>query len=432
MAAVTSPTAAFTTVSLLASLTLLGYAAYVVLYRLFLHPLKSFPGPKLAAASFLYEIYFDVCKAPGGQYIYEIERLHEIYGPVVRINPEEIHVKDSEWFDVLFAGPGHVRNKSERANRANGATGSVASTVRHDLHRLRRSAINPFFSKRAVTQLEDKVRSKIDLMCERLRERATSGEVVNIGGAFTAVTLDVISEYCYDESYNALDTPDLGVKWNKVMGGIFESVPVTKHFPVVGALMQALPPSVIKLLNPDLELFMTTKAMTDNQSKKVWEEVQNKKEKSSTTEAQGRPRTIFHGIMESSLPVTEKSVERLCDEAFVLVVAGGETTARVSTVILVGLLKKPDLFARLRRDIDAATKDGFPDGQRLEGIAFMKAVVQEGVRMAAPVTNRPIQVAPNEDLECHDWILPRGVSATSSSHFAEGFSLMTRCRPASP
>lgn len=47
-------------------------------YRLYAHPLAEFPGPKIAAATFLYEFYYDVVK--GGMYIWEIERMHEKYG----------------------------------------------------------------------------------------------------------------------------------------------------------------------------------------------------------------------------------------------------------------------------------------------------------------------------------------------------------------
>ena len=30
-------------------------------------------------------------------------------GPIVRINPDEIHVKDPTWLDTIYSGPGHVR-----------------------------------------------------------------------------------------------------------------------------------------------------------------------------------------------------------------------------------------------------------------------------------------------------------------------------------
>lgn len=29
-------------------------------------------------------------------------------GPVIRINPDEIHVEDKNWLDTLYVGPAHV------------------------------------------------------------------------------------------------------------------------------------------------------------------------------------------------------------------------------------------------------------------------------------------------------------------------------------
>jgi hypothetical protein len=49
-----------------------------ILYRLFLHPLSNVPGPRLAAATWLYEIYFDLYL--GGKFVFEIGRLHDVYG----------------------------------------------------------------------------------------------------------------------------------------------------------------------------------------------------------------------------------------------------------------------------------------------------------------------------------------------------------------
>jgi hypothetical protein len=50
----------------------------IVTYRLTLSPLAKFPGSKLAAATGLYETYFNLVK--NGQYVFKIERLHDIYG----------------------------------------------------------------------------------------------------------------------------------------------------------------------------------------------------------------------------------------------------------------------------------------------------------------------------------------------------------------
>jgi hypothetical protein len=51
---------------------------YLVVWRLFLSPLAKFPGPKLAAVTGWYEFYFDYFH--NGKYIFEIERLHRVYG----------------------------------------------------------------------------------------------------------------------------------------------------------------------------------------------------------------------------------------------------------------------------------------------------------------------------------------------------------------
>lgn len=50
----------------------------IIIYRLYFSPLAKFPGPKLAAASTLYELWFDAVK--GGVYYKQIQKLHKVYG----------------------------------------------------------------------------------------------------------------------------------------------------------------------------------------------------------------------------------------------------------------------------------------------------------------------------------------------------------------
>jgi hypothetical protein len=57
-----------------------GWTLYITVYRLVFHPLVQIPGPRLAAASYLYQTYF--CFVGGSRFYQQIERLHKKYGKI--------------------------------------------------------------------------------------------------------------------------------------------------------------------------------------------------------------------------------------------------------------------------------------------------------------------------------------------------------------
>lgn len=78
------------------------YTVFLVVSRLFLSPVASIPGPKLAAFSFWYEFYYDVVLQ--GRYTWKIGELHKRYGPIIRINPFEVHINDPDFYDEVYVG----------------------------------------------------------------------------------------------------------------------------------------------------------------------------------------------------------------------------------------------------------------------------------------------------------------------------------------
>jgi hypothetical protein len=67
----------------------------VVVYRLLFHPLASVPGPKLAAATKLWQAYhYRQGKSLAG--------LHAKYGPVVRIAPNEVTYNTVEAHEAIY------------------------------------------------------------------------------------------------------------------------------------------------------------------------------------------------------------------------------------------------------------------------------------------------------------------------------------------
>lgn len=59
-------------------LTIFSVGVCVATSRLFLHPLRGFPGPPLAALTRWYQAYYDIIKQ--GSLLRQVNSLHEKYG----------------------------------------------------------------------------------------------------------------------------------------------------------------------------------------------------------------------------------------------------------------------------------------------------------------------------------------------------------------
>lgn len=162
------------------------YTIYSLLYRLYFSPIAKFPGPKLAAATFWYEFYYDIIL--GGKYIWRIKDLHKQYGPVIRINPYELHVSDPDFWDVAYSASTskNRRDKWDWQSNGTGIETSLLGTAPHALHRHRRSALNPFFSMQNVRKLLPVVQERVNALVQRLQESGDRGEIVSMQYAFSA------------------------------------------------------------------------------------------------------------------------------------------------------------------------------------------------------------------------------------------------------
>lgn len=185
--------------------TALVYFASLVFYRLFLHPLAKFPGPKLAAITRYYEGYFDVIL--NGQYTFKIAQLHRQYGPIVRISPYELHIDDPAYYEKLYRQDGRW-NKYDWSYAAFGAPNSAVCTVDHDIHRHRRAPLSPFFSKASVASRQGLIQGFADKLCSRFLQ--LEGSTVDISAAIGAFSRDVAMQFVLAKDYRNLDQEDFG------------------------------------------------------------------------------------------------------------------------------------------------------------------------------------------------------------------------------
>jgi len=140
-----------------------------------------------------YQFYHDIVRR--GQYIWVVQSMHAKYGPIVRINPSELHICNSSFYDTLYAAGGTQRKREKWAWDNVGAAGvadSTLSTIDHDRHRMRRSAIAPFFSTQNVRKLQPVIQAKVDTLFQRLMDLKATGNPVNLSYAFSALTNGIV------------------------------------------------------------------------------------------------------------------------------------------------------------------------------------------------------------------------------------------------
>ena len=138
-------------------------------------------------------------------------------GPVVRINPEELHVADPAFYDNIYVGPGRRTEKWDYSARQFGTKMAAVGTLSHELHRMRRGALSSFFSKRAVAHLEPAIKQLADTGCGLLKTRGEGGRVLNLRNFYAAFSADVIGQVAFGTNYALLAKEDFEPGWQKLM-----------------------------------------------------------------------------------------------------------------------------------------------------------------------------------------------------------------------
>lgn len=267
-------------------------------------------------------------------------------GPIVRINPEELHIDDPEYYDEIYGSTTKKRDKYGPWASTSATPGATFTTLGHDHHRLRRGALNPFFSVKAVVELEPVVKAKVDILARRFELAKKTGEVLRADAAFMALTMDIICQYAFASDDNMLAEDDFNVAWKELLIGAFEVGPLLRQFPSIVSIMSYVPDYMMKAMNPSLGLMLKWKAGV----RRRVEPILNRTETAADIE-NAPHRSIFHELRDSNLPPSEKTIDRLCDEAQIFTGAGSETTAKVLTTALFYLLDDKQMFMSLKKEL---------------------------------------------------------------------------------
>ncbi|XEV07013.1 hypothetical protein FSHL1_012300 [Fusarium sambucinum] len=416
------------TIQQLVVVTIVSWFVYKIVEALYnispLHPLSKVPGPKLAGATYLPEFYHDVILV--GRYTHAIQKMHDKYGPIVRINPNETHCSDMAFSDEIYAVGGRKRDKPfHQVNGSAAGTGNAFGTPDHDVHRARRAPVAKFFSRAMIARLEEEVHELAQTLCNKLLAESSGkekSEPIDVAHAYSCFTSDAISRYCFGEAFGLLSRDTWRPTFREATLAVLKPVFWFRFFPfLVGSVkygkhfVDYLPADaamLVRTLQIDIPA-RVTKTKTDLNSGIVYE----------------RP-TIFADLLQSELDESEKGTDRLVQEAVTIVNAGTETTSWALAVITYFLLSQPETMSKLRAELSTVVDDPrhLPSWTTLEKLPYLGSVVNEGLRLSYGVSSRSARVPTTEDLvyrgefnkQHTTVVLPRGyaigMSAAISHH----------------
>ncbi|KAK0634554.1 cytochrome P450 [Bombardia bombarda] len=363
---------------------LVSWIGYVVVLRRYFHPLSHVPGPFLWSVSGLPILYHQAIRE--GQLMHMLPKLHAIYGPVVRISPNEVHLSDPANYDKIYnVGSKFTKDRGFYGPMEGPLKMPILLTIKsNEEHRMRRGQLNPFFSRRSVLDLEEIIWAKTRMLCDMMEAALDSdAKIFNAHHALRAFSVDIITEYAYARCWNQLDMGDFGAGYQEAIRSIQQFFPWFVHFPFLLPVFGAVPDWLNVWLFPPFRKWSESIATVGTAVTEVRKEI--------ALDIKPSRRTIFHDLMDP--PALDDDIEGkkdrepLSDDAVLadavnVTGAGAETTGSTVGRALFEVLNSPAIYARLTKELREAFPD--PDAMSLpalERLPFLTGIIKEALRL---------------------------------------------------
>ncbi|KAK7932491.1 Cytochrome P450 monooxygenase yanH [Apiospora marii] len=352
-----------------------------IVYNVFFHPLRKFPGPAMAGATGLWRAYREVLlKQNLGQ---ELLELHKQYGDIVRVSPNELHFGNPTAFHEIY----HLTKRWDKDDELYNVTGFKSGSFvyrKYAKAKERREVLMPMFSKKAIQNIEGLVWQNAAKLASAITKMNATQQSIDLLFAFRSFTLDTIMSFTFGNNIGALDAPQFRDPLILGMDATLPALPLLKNFSWVRKLTYAFPPTLVMQLLPNADAIAPRVYQVRDVIHRQLQAVLNSPEKLEDAQHQ----TIFHRMLDARAWRTKvvPDLTELHDEGFTLVFAGSNTVADTLIMGHWHLLRKPDLLRALRAELLtvwpslAGGEASRPSLADLEALPLLTATVKESLR----------------------------------------------------
>ncbi|KAH5479181.1 hypothetical protein HBI52_224610 [Parastagonospora nodorum] len=337
------------------------------------HPLREFPGPRLAAWTDIPYCYWLL----GGRQPFVLLQLHEKYGPVVRIAPNELSFNTAaSWKDIYGYRPGHrTFVKGEFYDGAafvkSHATRSLINTKDPTEHGKMRRYLANAFSDKSLREQESLVAQEVDKLVEKLGEAGLAKDGTDLQRWLNMATFDITGSLSFGRSFDALQNdgrhPTVAFILRAILTLSF--VDTVRRFPWLDTVARIAMPGRIKGLESD------AKAHEDHAIEVVRERIDK---------PSNRP-DILTRIIDKKDEAGISDIQ-IAAHAADLLTAGSDSTNTAMGTVFYYLLKRSDIMQRLQAEIRSSV-ESYNEITALStnNLPFLIAVIREAMRIYPPV-----------------------------------------------
>ncbi|RAH71874.1 cytochrome P450 [Aspergillus aculeatinus CBS 121060] len=369
-------------------------------YELLFSPLRRFPGPRLAAVTYLLSAYHTA----KGDHVLWLQSLHRTYGDAVRFSPDELSFTSAQAWRDIYGHASGGRRSTEKDRRFYGPTPYGAPDIiranAHDHSRFRRN-FSHAFSDKALRKQQPLIAQYADMLVDQLQESARESPEANVEMVrmYNLTTFDIMGDLTFGDPLNLLK----GTGYMEWVGGIFASVKVlcllrvSRYYSWLTAIMALVVPRSLR--EKARAHYKACKARVD------WR----------VNQTLDKP-DIWGLVMEQKGSL-QLSRDEMYSNSQLFMVAGTETTATALSGLTYQLLRHPEKMRKITQEIREAFKDEEIEMTRLAHLKYLNACIEEGLRVYPPVPVGTARRVPEGGMTVCGEFIPGNISL-SVHHWA--------------
>ncbi|TEB30402.1 cytochrome P450 67 [Coprinellus micaceus] len=345
----------------------------IIVYRLSpWHPLSSCPGPLICKVTKMWTAYL---AWTGKTHLYYLG-LHEKYGRIVRIGPNDISVTDKALFPHILGAQGMPKGpvwENRRIVTARDSRGHRSLHAVRDLklHGELRKPWNKAFGKEPLKDYEIALVKNAAILVEQLQDVCRDGEEVLIDGAqwLSYFSFDFMGDMVFGKSQKFLTEGDPNGVWDVMQESlVFRTV--AQHIPWIRPLVPFLPSSFLRA-DTAFRKFAASQAKARAQSEPLSRDL------------------FYHLISNTEVEPGTSVLPLIMADAVLAIFGGSDTSATTFSNVLYYLVRYPEWQMKVRKEVDDALRfvaerngsSAFPDLDELAEWGVLNAVINETLRL---------------------------------------------------